>query len=153
MTKSEYANSVLSLFANYSDLDFWNFLRGSLAEKIRKRDFGVQEIWTKLCNDGLLERIAITVADRPCAGVEEGGYHVRCWAEKDGHGEVTPGSVEISPGTSALLFEFLLPHITDVESALSMCGINPPPGFVMEREMIDRFVKFTFHRRSDVMQD
>ena len=154
----ENASSVLNLFEDFSPLDFQNFFRSSLAEKIRKRDFGVQEKWTTICNDGSVEKIAITVPNVPYFDETEEGFQVRCWAEKDGHGGLSRGHVDSGSAKCAMLFEFRLPDVrtcpvfllsvNEVVSALSNCGINPPPGFVVKTENIsqgnDSATKITF---------
>lgn len=138
MTKPlQYASSVLNLFVNYSPLDLQNFLGSSLAEKIRERDFGFREVWTKVCNDGLLEKIEITVADAPYNDEAEKGYQVRCWAEKNGRGRIHRGLVDTDFSTCPILFELRLSNVRNVVSDLAKSGISPPPGFAVKTEKIN----------------
>ena len=132
----ENASSVLNLFVDFSPLDFQNFFRSSLAEKIRKRDFGVQEKWTTICNDGSIEKIAITVPNVPYFDEAEEGFQVRCWAEKNGRGRIHRGLVDTDFSTCPILFELRLSNVRNVVSDLAKSGISPPPGFAVKTEKI-----------------
>lgn len=156
MTKPmKLTSELLYFFENYSALDLRNFFVSDLADKIRKRDFGVQEKWTKICESGSVEKIGITVTDALIAGDKEQGYQVRCWADKDGHGAVGWDHVDSGTATCAMLFEFRI-ESKPVVAALGKVGINPPPGFVIKTEMIlggdgSKATKLTFVKENQKM--